>query len=118
MAKTLVMKFGGTSVGSAGAIRQLVEIVRTVRKDWPRVAVVVSAMNGATDALLDSAQCAAEGDDDERPEKIAADLRARHVSALAELTRGEPAPGPQETAARAALSASLDELARLCRAVR
>ena len=69
MPKTLVMKFGGTSVGSAGAIRQLVEIVRTVRQDWPRVAIVVSAMNGATDALLDAAQCAAEGDD-ERPEKL------------------------------------------------
>ncbi|MEP7359482.1 MAG: aspartate kinase, partial [Anaerolineales bacterium] len=90
MDKTLVMKFGGTSVGSAGAIRQLVEIVRGVRQDWPRVAIVVSAMNGATDSLLDAAQCAAEGDDD-RPEKIAADLRARHAAALGELTRAEPA---------------------------
>ncbi len=117
MAKTLVMKFGGTSVGSAGAIRQLVEIVRTARPDWPRVAVVVSAMNGATDALLDAAQCAAEGDD-ERPEKIAADLRARHTAALTDLTRAEPDPAPQSTAARASLNSSLDELTRLCRAVR
>lgn len=60
--RTLVIKFGGTSVGGAAAIAQAAEIVRATREAWPRVAVVVSAMSGATDALLQGAAAAARGD--------------------------------------------------------
>jgi aspartokinase len=50
--RTLVMKFGGTSVGSPDALRGMAEIVRNNRKDWARAVVVVSAMGGVTDLLL------------------------------------------------------------------
>ncbi len=50
------MKFGGTSVGTAPAMAQAVEIVRQARQDWPGVVVVTSALSGVTNLLLQSAQ--------------------------------------------------------------
>jgi aspartokinase/homoserine dehydrogenase 1 len=62
MSKTIVMKFGGTSVGNAEAIRGTAEIVRRYRQEGHRVVVVVSAMRGVTDALITAATRAAEGE--------------------------------------------------------
>lgn len=56
------MKFGGTSVGSAQAMSEAAQIVRTTRAEWPRVVVVTSAISGITNLLLDSATRAAVGD--------------------------------------------------------
>ncbi|MBO0860650.1 MAG: lysine-sensitive aspartokinase 3 [Chloracidobacterium sp.] len=55
----IVMKFGGTSVEDATAIRRLVSIVR--RQSHRRPVVVVSAMGGTTNALLECARTAATG---------------------------------------------------------
>jgi aspartate kinase len=57
-ARPLVMKFGGTSVADAQAIRRLINIVS--RKSGPRV-VVVSARAGVTDRLLGVTELAATG---------------------------------------------------------
>ncbi len=54
MIAVIVMKFGGTSVGSAESIRQVVGIVGTSQRRSPFV--VVSAFSGVTDLLLASAQ--------------------------------------------------------------
>ena len=59
--RTLVMKFGGTSVGTPEAMAQAVEIVRCSAQDWPRLVVVTSALSGVTNLLLDSAAGAAQG---------------------------------------------------------
>lgn len=59
IAGVIVMKFGGTSVGDAAAIAQVVEIVRAQAARRP--AVVVSAHAGVTDLLLDLARTAPEG---------------------------------------------------------
>ena len=56
------MKFGGTSVGSAEAIEQVAAIIEGELADENQVAVVVSAMSGVTDMLLDSVQKAILGD--------------------------------------------------------
>ncbi len=60
----LVMKFGGTSVGSADAIRQVTEIVGAHAREH-EVVVVVSAMNApdlrTTDTLIAAAKAAAAG---------------------------------------------------------
>ncbi len=56
----IVMKFGGTSVEDAVAIRRLVSIVR--RRLDARPVVVVSAMGKTTNGLLDCARMAAAGD--------------------------------------------------------
>lgn len=60
--KTLVMKFGGTSVGTPQAMGEAVEIVRQARADWPRLVVVTSALSGVTSLLLDGAARAVKGD--------------------------------------------------------
>jgi len=79
--KTLVMKFGGTSVGSPAALQGLVDIVRLARKNWQRVAVVVSAMSGVTDLLLGGASAAVQGDLDTVTRTIEA-IRAKHQQAM------------------------------------
>jgi len=70
----LVMKFGGTSVGNATAIAALAEIAREQLIVWDRLVVVVSAMSGVTDLLIQGAQTAATGDAD-RYKAIAQQLR-------------------------------------------
>ena len=49
----LVMKFGGTSVGSAESIRQVVRIIEGRKEQRP--VVVVSAFSGTTDMLIEAA---------------------------------------------------------------
>ena len=57
-----VLKFGGTSVGSADNIKRVISIVKEkLEKD--KTIVVVSAMSGTTDALLNSGKMAAEGNE-------------------------------------------------------
>ncbi|MHC1784573.1 MAG: aspartate kinase [Anaerolineaceae bacterium] len=60
--KTLLMKFGGTSVGSPEAMRNVVQIIRDTHKTWPRLVVVTSAFSGVTDQLIESSVQAAAGD--------------------------------------------------------
>ncbi len=59
--KTLVMKFGGTSVGTAQAMAQTVAIVQEASKEWPRIVVITSALAQVTNILLESANQAAHG---------------------------------------------------------
>jgi bifunctional aspartokinase / homoserine dehydrogenase 1 len=66
--RTLVMKFGGTSVGTAQAMSEATQIVSAARAEWPRVVVVTSAISGVTDLLLESATRAAAGDVSQLPE--------------------------------------------------
>ena len=54
-----VMKFGGTSVGSVNSILSVKRIVEAV--DEP-VIVVVSALGGITDKLINTSRMAAAGD--------------------------------------------------------
>jgi aspartate kinase len=56
----IVAKFGGTSVADAEAIRRLIEIVRSRIHEQP--VVVVSALAGITDELLDLATHCGSGD--------------------------------------------------------
>lgn len=58
----LVMKFGGTSVGTAEAMARVVGIVRQTRAEWPRLVVVISALSGVTNLLLENATAAARGE--------------------------------------------------------
>src|SRR5918999_4149247 len=88
-----VHKFGGASLADSAAVRRAVEIIQSHRRE-PAV-VVVSAMAGATDALLAVAQQAGSGD-------------ARAVTALIEQLRSRYAE-----AARALLPAGRDQAAML-----
>lgn len=86
--QTLVMKFGGTSVGSAEALVNAAQIVRDAKQDWARVVVVTSAMSGVTDLLLKSASLAAQGRLDTLQETEST-LRAKHFSAADALIKDE-----------------------------
>jgi aspartate kinase len=63
---TLVMKFGGTSVGSAQAIRETAVLIVQTKQAWGQVVVVASGMGSkpekVTDLLLHGAHAAAKGD--------------------------------------------------------
>lgn len=86
--KTLVMKFGGTSVGSADALVSAAQIICNAKKDWARVVVVTSAMSGVTDLLLQSASLAAQGKLDSLAEAEST-LRQKHFAALDSLVKDE-----------------------------
>ena len=53
--RTIVQKYGGTSVGSVELIQRVAEKVAAVRARGDRIAVVVSAMGDSTDRLVDLA---------------------------------------------------------------
>lgn len=57
-----VHKFGGTSVGNAERYKNVAKIVTDLGDQAPR-AIVVSAMKGVTDALIDLVECARKHDD-------------------------------------------------------
>ena len=57
-----VLKFGGTSVGSVESILSLKAIVEREAKQQPLI-VVVSALGGITDKLLETSRLALAGDD-------------------------------------------------------
>lgn len=60
--KTLVIKFGGTSVATIEAMGQSIKIIEDCYAKWPRLIVVTSALAGVTNLLLDSAAKASQGD--------------------------------------------------------
>ena len=76
-----VMKFGGTSVGSAVNIRKVREILAEEPGD---VVVVVSALGGITDQILRAARMAAAGDPLFREELTA--IRERHLEVTGALS--------------------------------
>ena len=80
MGHRLVVKFGGTSVGSASAISQAADIVCALHGDGHQVAVVISAMSGVTDALLHGAAAAVARRRD-AVRDIAAAIEAKHGTA-------------------------------------
>jgi aspartate kinase len=53
--RTIVQKYGGTSVGSVELIQRVAEKVAAVRARGDNIAVVVSAMGDSTDRLVDMA---------------------------------------------------------------
>ena len=57
-----VLKFGGTSVGSVESILSLKAIVENAAKEQPLV-VVVSALGGITDKLIETSKLALSGDE-------------------------------------------------------
>lgn len=79
--QTLVMKFGGTSVGSADALRQAAQIIKDARDKFGRVVIVTSAMSGVTDLLLKSASLAAQGKVDSLSD-VESTLREKHFTAI------------------------------------
>ena len=109
---TLVMKFGGTSVGTPEAIRRTAALIKRSYEVWPHVVVVASAMSGVTDLLLEGARTAAEGDA-ETFKEVAAALRKNHYQTIDELL-------PDQSEAlliKAAIEQIVERFEALCHAV-
>lgn len=108
----IVCKFGGTSVGDAAAIARTAAIIADRRERQP--IVVVSALGGTTNKLLQIAEQAAKG------QLIGAlsaveGLRDRHLAQTEALLRDDPA-ALADVAGE--LSAMFDELAALAEALK
>jgi len=110
--KTLVMKFGGTSVGTPQAIKQAVDIVIQSSQEWSRVVVVTSAMAGVTNLLLDSAYQAARGDINPYTQ-AAEDLYTRHNDVILKLL-----PDPLHQAkVQQEIKQLINEFSNFCQAI-
>jgi aspartokinase/homoserine dehydrogenase 1 len=83
MEKWIVHKFGGTSVADAGRYMAVAELLLARRAEGERAAVVVSAMSGVTDALLELVELAAARDAS-YTDKLHA-LRAKHLDTASQL---------------------------------
>jgi aspartokinase/homoserine dehydrogenase 1 len=86
-----VLKFGGTSVGSHGAISRIIGILKDPNRKEKIPAVVVSAFSGVTDTLIDMARKAAAGDASYKA--LFDELAARHKNTAAHFLKGEDKKG-------------------------
>jgi aspartate kinase len=82
-----VMKFGGTSVGDAACIRRVAEITKSSARDGELV-IVVSAMSGVTNKLIEMAN-QAQAKNQSRVQEMLEDLRQQHQHALQILVYSE-----------------------------
>ncbi len=82
---TLVMKFGGTSVGSAQAMRETAVLIQNTQQAWGQTVVVASAMGSkpvkVTDLLLKGAYTALNGDT-QTYKQVADQIRQIHLEAI------------------------------------
>ncbi len=115
----LIMKFGGTSVAGADAIANVVNIIKQVRQEHPRLGIVVSAMGHTTDKLLEIARSAVDGTMAPWHEAIT-ELAVYHRETAAELVKKWQ--NDHDLTSRAGstimrLDNLIDELTALCRSI-
>lgn len=78
-----ILKFGGTSVGTADSIRRVADIVFDYQRKGERVAIVVSAQSGITNLLSLAGAKASEGDLEY--EDIFKQIESRHFTVAKQL---------------------------------
>jgi aspartokinase/homoserine dehydrogenase 1 len=101
-----VLKFGGTSVGNAANISKVIEITqRQLHKS--DVVLVVSALGGTTDKLIELGQLAVAGN--ESYKELLKAIEERHVTALKELL-----PAAQQPDALKMVTAKCREIESIC----
>lgn len=113
---TLVMKFGGTSVGTAAAIRDTAELILNSLSEHGQVVAIVSAMGSkpvkVTDLLLNGALTAVEGDS-KTYLSISEQLRQIHFRAVGELIQDDQ----QRQGVESDIGAFIERYVDLCQAV-
>ncbi len=104
-----VLKFGGTSVANAENINKVVAIVKeSAKKD--KTIVVVSALGGVTDLLLNAAEAAAAGDEGYK-EKLTL-IEQRHLDAVKQLI-----PVAQQSQLLSLVKKSCNEIEDICNGI-
>lgn len=109
---TLVMKFGGSSVGTAAALSQVLGAVASETSHWDRILVVVSALDGVTDMLFEAAQLARIANQ-RGYRRIAANLRSRHLAIIDQL----PLERPDRSTLQAEIDRLLSDMLDHCRSI-
>lgn len=105
----LVLKFGGTSMGSAEAIKQVVDIVKEKAKE-SSVILVVSAMSGTTDLLLNCGTKAAN--DDESYKENLKQIETRHLDTVKSLI-----PVQQQSSVLSMVKKLCNEIEDICNGI-
>ncbi len=80
-----VLKFGGTSVANAYNMGLVADIIINSLQKEDTLIVVLSALGGITDALLEAASLASKGD--EAYKEVLHSIEQRHLFAVKELFR-------------------------------
>ncbi|MBF9015245.1 MULTISPECIES: aspartate kinase [unclassified Oceanispirochaeta] len=88
-----VKKFGGSSLADADKIRQTVEIIR--QSATSPLCVVLSAMKGVTNLLVEAAICAEKGD--QKYKENIETIREKHLSCLDDLFADKKSAELQDT---------------------
>jgi bifunctional aspartokinase / homoserine dehydrogenase 1 len=109
----IVMKFGGTSVGSVAALKQVIGITQKACNRGDEILIVVSAMSGITDLLLSSARRAEAGDMDAAP-RAHQEMLAKHRTVIEALLVGSRWHDPVS----AEIDGLLNEFDTLCHSIR
>jgi aspartokinase/homoserine dehydrogenase 1 len=102
----IVLKFGGSSVGSPSAIGRIIVILKDKDHAGKTPVVVVSAFSGVTDTLIGMARRAAAGDSSYT--SLVRDLEKRHKDAAAAFLKGE-----ERKQAAVVIQNALRELSRI-----
>jgi aspartate kinase len=110
--KTIAMKFGGTSVGSASAISYVGDIISGYLDRGDRVVSVVSAMSGVTDMLLESVKLAAN-ENKWGYLSLSSKIRERHEEAINDLL----SQGQERDELLLSIHKLLDRHIELCNAI-
>ena len=104
-----VLKFGGTSVANAENITKVIAIVDNASKT-DRTTVVVSALGGITDTLINGATTAAEGD--EKYKEILLQVEQRHLEVVKALI-----PVTQQSSILSMVKKSCNEIEDICNGI-
>ncbi|MEJ7673699.1 MAG: hypothetical protein WKF59_13620 [Chitinophagaceae bacterium] len=78
-----VLKFGGSSVANANNINSVIEIIKQASKKNNNIVIILSALGGTTDGLLEAVTLASNSDISYK-EKLQA-LEHRHLSIVKDL---------------------------------
>src|SRR5436190_1326085 len=104
-----VLKFGGTSVANAENISKVVAIVKqTIKKDI--TIVIVSALGGVTDLLIDAATLASAGDEVYKDKLLV--IEQRHLEAVKQLI-----PVAQQSHLLSLVKKSCNEIEDICNGI-
>ena len=109
---TLVMKFGGSSLGTAAALKQVLGTVANETGNWDQILLVVSALDGVTDMLFEAAQLARIANL-RGYRRIAANLRSRHLAIIEQL----PLERPDRDTLQAEIDRLLSDVLDHCRSI-
>ncbi|MBO0721519.1 MAG: aspartate kinase [Blastocatellia bacterium] len=104
----IVMKFGGTSVGSVERVAQAAELAVSHAKLGHQIVAVTSAMSGVTNQLITAAKSAAQGN---WQPAVRDNLFERHKAVADQLIKGDPA---RRQSVLEKVGRGLDQFEKLC----